>query len=64
MKKCLFYLSMIALVLFAAITPAVAKTYMVGTSADFPPFEYIKDGQIVGFDIDLIKAIAKSQGLT
>jgi len=47
MKKCLFYLSMIALVLFAAITPAVAKTYVVGTSADFPPFEYIKDGQIV-----------------
>ena len=62
MKKCLFYLSMIALILFAAITPAVAKTYVVGTSADFPPFEYIKDGQIVGFDIDLIKAIAKSQG--
>lgn len=61
MKKCLFYLSIIALVLFMAITPAVAKTYVVGTSADFPPFEYIKDGQIVGFDIDLIKAIAESQ---
>lgn len=63
MKKCLFYLSIIALVLFMAITPAVAKTYVVGTSADFPPFEYIKDGQIVGFDIDLIKAIAESQGI-
>jgi ABC-type amino acid transport substrate-binding protein len=31
----------------------------VATSADYPPFEFFKDGQIVGFEIDLIKAIAK-----
>src|SRR5690554_6070401 len=32
----------------------------VGTSADFPPFEYIDtDGEIVGFDVDLVSEIAK-----
>lgn len=37
---------------------------VVGTSADFPPFEY-KDpetGEIVGFDIELIKLIAQRIG--
>lgn len=29
----------------------------VGTNADFPPFEYHENGQIVGFDIDLINEI-------
>lgn len=35
----------------------------VGTSPDFPPFEYISpEGEIVGIDIDLIKALAKKLG--
>ncbi len=39
-----------------------AETYVVGTSAGFPPFEYVEDGEIVGFDIDLMEAIGESQG--
>jgi polar amino acid transport system substrate-binding protein len=37
----------------------------VGTSADFPPFESIDEdsGKIIGFDIDLMNAIAKGAGL-
>jgi ABC-type amino acid transport substrate-binding protein len=31
---------------------------VVGTSSDYFPFEFKKDGNIVGFDIDLINAIA------
>lgn len=31
----------------------------VATSADYPPFEYYKDGKIVGFEIDLMNAIGK-----
>ena len=39
-------------------------TYMVGTEPTFPPFEMVdeKTGEIIGFDIDLIKAIAEDQG--
>ena len=40
-----------------------AKVYIVGTEPTFPPFEYSADnGDIIGFDIDLIKAIAEDQG--
>ncbi|MFW6083281.1 MAG: basic amino acid ABC transporter substrate-binding protein [Thermoplasmatota archaeon] len=35
---------------------------VVGTSADFEPFEYKEGGEIVGFDIELVKAILKDQG--
>ncbi len=35
---------------------------LVGTAAEFPPFEFINDDQIVGFDIDLVNAIAERLG--
>ncbi len=39
------------------------KCLVVGTSPDFPPFEYIaKNGSIVGFDIELIKILAHKAG--
>jgi polar amino acid transport system substrate-binding protein len=39
------------------------KCLIVGTSPDFPPFEYIaKNGSIVGFDIELIKILAHKAG--
>ncbi|MDR2459103.1 MAG: ABC transporter substrate-binding protein [Holosporales bacterium] len=33
-----------------------------GTSADYRPFEYYEDGEMVGFEIDLAKAIAEKLG--
>ena len=38
------------------------NTWVVGTSADNPPYEYMKNGEIVGFDIDLIVAIGQHLG--
>lgn len=35
---------------------------IVGTSADNPPYEFIKDGKIVGMDIDVVNAIGKYIG--
>lgn len=35
---------------------------LVGTSADNPPWEYLKDGKIVGFDIALMEEIGKVIG--
>lgn len=43
---------------------AFSATYTAGTSAGFPPFEYIEDGEIVGFDIDLAHAIGELMGFT
>ena len=38
------------------------KKLVVGTDGVFPPFGYIKNGELVGFDIDLIKQIGKDLG--
>lgn len=42
---------------------STTKTYTVATEPTYPPFESTNDdGEIVGFDVDLMKAIAKDQG--
>lgn len=39
------------------------KEYIVGTDANFAPFEYVSDkNEVVGFEIDLVKAIADKAG--
>ncbi len=35
---------------------------IVATSADNPPYEYIQDGKVIGFDIDIINAIGNELG--
>ncbi|WP_148682433.1 ABC transporter substrate-binding protein [Pyrobaculum neutrophilum] len=36
---------------------------VVGTSADWPPYEYVEGGRIVGIDIDIARRIADSLGV-
>jgi polar amino acid transport system substrate-binding protein len=41
------------------------NSLIVGTSADFPPFEYIDEtGTIVGFDIEMVTKILEDEGYT
>ncbi|KUK67772.1 MAG: Periplasmic component of amino acid ABC-type transporter/signal transduction system [Mesotoga infera] len=54
--------SLVLLALLIFFGSAFGVKYVVGTSADFPPFEYVENGEFVGFDIDLIKAIAEEMG--
>lgn len=51
---------------FAAETAAGAHgktSIVVGADTTFPPFETEKNGKVTGFDIDMIKAIAKAENL-
>jgi polar amino acid transport system substrate-binding protein len=36
-----------------------ARILIVGSSIDYPPFEYFQNGKMVGFDIDLVNEIAR-----
>ncbi len=59
----------IVLVLCTVLGPAAAhaqgRTLVVGSSATYPPFAYETPAkQIVGFDVDIIKAVAQKAGLT
>lgn len=53
--------------LLAGAAPATAaedgETYVIGTDTTFAPFEFTNaDGELVGIDMDLLRAIAKDQG--
>jgi polar amino acid transport system substrate-binding protein len=41
-----------------------AKTYTFGSDATFPPMEFVDAAtkNVVGFDVDMINAIAKARG--
>lgn len=47
----------------AASAADAPDTYVIGTDTTFAPFEFTdKDGELVGIDMDLLRAIAKDQG--
>lgn len=39
------------------------ETLTMATNAEFPPFEYLEGGEIVGADVDIAKAIAEKLGM-
>lgn len=61
MKKTLVTI-LVVLTVLTLSSGVMAQRYVVGTNASFPPFEYVEAGEIVGFDIDIVKAIADLQG--
>jgi len=66
MKKSIFItlISLVALGLLASCASG-DDALVVATDAAFPPFEYVEEDtkEIVGFDIDLMNAIAEKAGL-
>ncbi|MGL4653177.1 basic amino acid ABC transporter substrate-binding protein [Cetobacterium sp.] len=59
MKTKFINLLFLPLFLLQTATYAQDKLYVGTDATEFPPFEYIEDGEIKGFDIDLIKEIGK-----
>lgn len=45
-------------------TRQVKTVLRIGTNAEFPPFAFMRDGEITGFDSELIKIVAQRLGLT
>ena len=39
-------------------------TLVIATSPDFPPFEYLEDGKVVGIEVDILNAAAEQLGVT
>ena len=53
---------LVSMILISFVFSAFSVTYVVGTEASFPPFEYVEGGEFVGFDMDLIREIGKMYG--
>ena len=66
MKK-IFQLMIILMVILVSVgtvfAQAETKTYIVGTNANYPPFEWVdSNGNFVGLDMDLMRVIAIREG--
>lgn len=63
------FLFMMLLVLVCCVGVRVSvnarnNTIIIGTNAEYAPFEYLdSDGNLVGFDYEIVEAIAKEEGL-
>ena len=51
-----------ALMMICCCAMASAETIVVATNPEYPPFEYVEGDEIVGYDIDMIEAIAAKAG--
>ncbi|MGF6907684.1 basic amino acid ABC transporter substrate-binding protein [Fusobacterium sp. PH5-44] len=61
MKKSFIKIVLLLSLLVSSFSFTSTKLY-VGTNAEFEPFEYLKDGKIVGFDIELMEEVSKLIG--
>lgn len=61
-KKLVPLFLLITLTFFGCAEKKNGNLITVATCADFPPYEYIKDGNIEGLEIELIKTIAEKTG--
>jgi polar amino acid transport system substrate-binding protein len=63
MKK-IILAALVAAALFTSCAPAPAKKLVVAQDTTFPPMEYLDDSKAqVGFDVDLMNAVAKEAKL-
>ena len=67
-KKLVIYILIAAVIIFSiGLSGCIEDSenkIIVGTSADYPPFEYVENGKIVGFDIELITELLEELGYT
>lgn len=63
MQICKLLLAISVLCLLISCSSARnTKKLLIATSAEYPPFEYMHQGKVVGFDIDLAKLIGAKLG--
>ncbi|UNF11112.1 ABC transporter substrate-binding protein [Klebsiella grimontii] len=63
-RTLMFTLTALPLVGHAAVETIAPGKLTYGTAATFMPFEFVKEGKLTGFDIDLINALSKEIRLT
>ncbi|GAA5233165.1 transporter substrate-binding domain-containing protein [Verticiella sediminum] len=58
-----FVLAVLAACQLAWLAPAHAQDALrVATDATFPPMEYVENGKLTGFDVELVEALAADMG--
>lgn len=60
---CLMLALMMLTVCFTACGESKGNVLTMATNAEFPPFEYLENGEIVGADVEIAQAIADYLGM-
>ncbi len=63
-RKLLAALLSVPALSLAGIAHAESSVLRVATDATFPPMEFVENGKMTGFDIELVEALAKTMGKT
>ncbi|AJC86102.1 transporter substrate-binding domain-containing protein [Campylobacter sp. RM16704] len=66
MKKIYVVLALFSLLILGACSKQVnnqSEILKVGIEASYPPYEFIQDGKLSGFDVDIIEELAKRANL-
>jgi len=53
----------VVLAMLAACAKKDENILIMGTNAEFPPYEFWEDGEIVGIDVEFVRAIADKLGM-
>ncbi|MEG0235170.1 transporter substrate-binding domain-containing protein, partial [Cetobacterium sp.] len=68
MKKIIMLIMVLLFVVFMGCTKdekkdgVTEKVYVVGTNAEYPPYEYLENNKVVGLDADIIEELSKRVG--
>ncbi|ANH78273.1 transporter substrate-binding domain-containing protein [Candidatus Chlamydia sanziniae] len=68
LKSSVFFLGVFVVIVLLGLAGCQStldrdSTWIVGTNATYPPFEYVDNrGEIIGFDVDLAKALSQKLG--
>ena len=60
----LFAFALVACNSSSQVKESHAPILVMGLSADYPPFEFKKNGEVVGLDIDIAREVAQEMGAT
>lgn len=63
-RKLLAALLSVPALSLACVAHAQTSVLRVATDATFPPMEFVENGKMTGFDIELVEALAKTMGKT
>jgi len=64
MKKALTIFTLLTLLISACGENTKKENQLTfGISSEYPPFEFKQDGELVGFDIDIARAVAEEMGM-
>ncbi len=60
--RCKIVIAILLILVLSALPGQAQQVYRVGTEGGYPPFNFVKNGEPCGFDIDIARALCAAMG--